>query len=36
MLRTLQHFDAVDTPVSALDKRERSADGLRASPRSAT
>jgi hypothetical protein len=35
-LRALQHLDAVDALVSALGRRERSADGLRASPRSAT
>jgi hypothetical protein len=35
-MRALQHLDAIDTPVSTLDKRERSTDGLRASPHSAT
>jgi hypothetical protein len=35
-LRALKHLDAVDAPVSALGRRERSADGLRTSPRSAT
>jgi hypothetical protein len=36
MLWSLQRLDAVDAPASARDKRERSADELRASPRSAT
>jgi hypothetical protein len=35
-LWALQHLDAVDAPASALSRRERSADTLRASPRSAT
>jgi hypothetical protein len=35
-LRTLQHLDTVDAPVSALGRREWSANALRASPRSAT
>jgi hypothetical protein len=35
-LRGLLHLDAIDTPVDALDRRERSADGLRTSPRSAS
>jgi hypothetical protein len=33
MLRAPQRLNAVDAPVSTLDKRERSTDGLRASPR---
>jgi hypothetical protein len=36
MLRALQHLDAVDAPVSALGRHERSADALCASHRSAT
>jgi hypothetical protein len=36
MLRAPQRLDAIDASVSALDRREWSADGPRASPRSAT
>jgi hypothetical protein len=35
-LRALQHLNADDAPVSALDRRERNDDGPRASPRNAT
>jgi hypothetical protein len=36
MLRALQHLDAVDTPVSALDRRGRNADRSHASPHNVT
>jgi hypothetical protein len=36
MLRAPQRLDTVDVLVSVLDKREQSADGLRALPRRAT
>jgi hypothetical protein len=35
-LRALQHLNAADAPVSALDRRGRNDDGPRASPRNAT
>jgi hypothetical protein len=36
MLRAFQHLDAVDALASALGRRRRSANALRASPHSAT
>jgi hypothetical protein len=35
-LQALQHLDAINAPVNALGRRKRSADGLCASPHSAT